>query len=69
MINKKELYKIYMQNLEDSIIKEIAKIKKISIEKAINIYYNSRFSDLIEKNEKGISFLDYKYLVHEILSL
>lgn len=66
MVNKKELYNLYLRNLEDAIIKEIAKIKKISINKSISMYYNSRLSELIEKNEKGISFLDYKYLAREI---
>lgn len=67
MVDKKELYKIYLRNLEDSIIKEIARIKKISIGKAMDLYFNSRFCDLIEKNESGISFLDYKYLAREIV--
>ena len=67
MVNKKELYKLYLRNLENSIIKEIAKIKKTTIKKAMSTYYNSRFCDLIENNEKGISFLDYKYLAREIV--
>lgn len=67
MTNKKELYKLYLRNLEDSIIKEIAKIKKTTIKKAMDIYYKSRLCDLIENNVKGISFLDYKYLAREIV--
>lgn len=67
MVNKRELYKLYLRNLEDSIIKEIARIKKITIKKAMDLYFNSRFCDLIEKNEKGICFLDYKYLAREIV--
>lgn len=67
MVNKKELYNLYLRNLEDSIIKEIAKLKKISIKKAVDVYYNSRLCELIENNEKGISYLDYKYLAREII--
>lgn len=60
------LEQIYQENLEERIISRLAEEKNISLENAIDVYYNSKLADKIHQGEDGIQYLDYKVLV-EIL--
>jgi len=60
------LEQIYQENLEERIISRLAEEKNISLENAMDIYYNSKLADKIHLGEDGIQYLDYKVLV-EIL--
>lgn len=57
------LEKVYQENLEERIIAYLADQKKISLEKAMNVYYNSKLADKIQRGVEGIQYLDYKVLV------
>ncbi len=57
------LEKVYQENLEERIIAYLAEQKKISLEKAMNVYYNSKLADKIQRGVEGIQYLDYKVLV------
>ena len=57
------LEKIYQESLEERMISYLAEIKKISLEEAMDIYYNSKLADRIHEGEYGIQYLDYKLLV------
>lgn len=67
MTNKAELDTIYKQNLEQDIIAFLAKLQDIDIRKAMDIYYSSRLSKQIARNEYGIENMDAKYLVDDLL--
>lgn len=62
-----ELEPYYIENLERDIISEISKQKSISYEEAMVIYFDSKVSKLIDEKANGIQYLDYRYLVNEIL--
>ena len=57
------LEKAYKEALEESIIACLAERKELSLEEAMDKYYNSRLSGKIHKGEYGIQYLDYKNLV------
>ena len=57
------LEQVYQESLEERIISCLAETEKISLEKAMDIYYNSRLANRIHKGEYGIQYLDYKVLV------
>lgn len=67
MCNKNDLTLIYRQNLEENIIKYLAKIKNLDLRKAMNVYYKSTLSKQIETGENGIDNLDYKNLVENLI--
>lgn len=60
------LEKVYQENLEERIISYLAKVKKISLQEAMDIYYQSQLAEKIHQGKEGIQYLDYKVLV-EIL--
>ncbi len=57
------LEKVYQEELEERIISYLAEKESISLEKAMNIYYNSKLANRIHRGEYGIQYLDYKVLV------
>ena len=61
-MNENVLEKIYQENLSERIIAELADIKCISLEKAMNLYYNSRLANMIQLGKYDIQYLDYKVL-------
>jgi len=67
MTNQKELKKVYLRNLEESIIARLAEVKSIDVETAMSIYYKSKLSGMIEQGETGIEYLDYKNLVDDLI--
>lgn len=67
MTDKNNLKHIYEQNLEESIIEQLAKEKKIDLREAMDIYYHSRLAKQIENGIYGIDNMDYKYLVQDLI--
>lgn len=67
MIDKEILSLEYKQNLEESLIAYLAKIKKIELRRAMDIYYRSKLAVQIEEGLFGIENLDYKYLANDLL--
>lgn len=67
MVDKKQLAKIYKQNLENDIILNIAKMKGIEIREAFDIYYSSKLAGQIANGECGIENMDAKYLADDLI--
>ena len=66
MTDELVLEKMYQEALEESLISHIAQKKKLSLEDAMDKYYNSRLSVKIHEGLYGVQYLDYRNLV-EIL--
>ncbi|SHK59007.1 hypothetical protein [Megasphaera elsdenii] len=60
------LERYYQENLEEKIIAYLAKVKHITLQQAMDIYYHSQLADKIHQGKEGIQYLDYKVLT-EIL--
>lgn len=60
------LERYYQENLEEKIIAYLAKVKHITLQQAMDIYYHSQLADKIHQGKEGIQYWDYKVLV-EIL--
>ncbi|NCE98340.1 hypothetical protein [Emergencia sp. 1XD21-10] len=56
------LERVYQENLEERIIIYLAEINHLTYEKAMDIYYNSKLADKIQRGQEGIQYLDYKVL-------
>lgn len=67
MHGNKELEMIYKQNLENDIIKHLAKQKGMDLRQAFDIYYSSKLAMQIETGENGIENLDAKYLAEDLI--
>ncbi|MBO5098265.1 MAG: hypothetical protein J6B96_08145 [Agathobacter sp.] len=67
MADTKRMEEIYKQNLENDIIKAIAKIKKIELRKAFDIYYSSKLASQIAEGACGIENMDAKYLAEDLI--
>ena len=65
-----ELEEFYKEHLEETIIKQLSKQKNISLDEAMNLYYNSKMADYIHEGKYDIQYLDYKvltdYLIKEL---
>ena len=61
-MNENVLEKIYQENLSERIIAELADRKCISLEKAMDLYYNSRLANMIQLGKYDVQYLDYKVL-------
>ena len=66
-VDKVELRNIYITFLEEDIIKELAIIKSIDNRVAMEIYYSSRLCEQINSGEYGIEYMDYRYLVNDLI--
>ena len=66
-VDKKELRDAYISFLEEDIIKELAKVKNLDNRIAMEIYYNSRLCYQIGSGKYGIEYMDYKYLVNDLI--
>lgn len=62
-----EIEAIYIENLEQDIIKNIAEIKHLDLRQAMDIFYKSRLSAQITNRELGIENLDAKYLAEDLI--
>lgn len=65
--NQEALDKFYIQSLDGDIIDYLAENKKIDIRLAMDIYYKSLLCKQIHNGENGIQYLDYKYLVEDLI--
>jgi hypothetical protein len=63
MVSEDVLERVYQESLEERIISYLSEEEKISLEEAMNIYYNSKLANRIHQGEYGIQYLDYKVLV------
>ena len=63
----KQIDAIYKQNLENDIIKELARIKGIELRRAIDIYYSSKLASQIADGLCGIENMDSKYLAEDLI--
>lgn len=65
-----ELEAFYKEHLEESIIKQLSKQENISLDEAMNLYYNSKLANYIHEGKYDIQYLDYKvltdYLIKEL---
>ena len=61
-MDEKVLEQVYQENLEERLISYFAEKNSISLEKAMEIYYKSRLSNLIYDGVNDIQYLDYKVL-------
>ncbi|MBO7381643.1 MAG: hypothetical protein J6U05_08240 [Neisseriaceae bacterium] len=66
MIDDKDFERIYQEYLEEDIISYLAKIHNISLEKAMDLYYNSQIAGKIHPGKYGIQYLYYKILAEMI---
>ena len=57
------LEKVYQERLEERIIAHLARVRKCSLEDAMDLYYQSKLADKIHVGLDGIQYLDYKVLV------
>ena len=57
----------YRQDLETAIIRELSRVKKLSLRVATDVYYSSRLSGQIAQALYEVDNLDYKYLVEDLV--
>lgn len=66
-MDDKVLEKVYQENLDERIIGYLAEKEKISLEQAMDEFYNSKLATMIHKGEYGIQYLDYKVLTEMLI--
>ena len=62
-MNGETLERVYQENLEERIIAYLSDTRSLSLEAAMDIYYNSVLADKIHQGVEGVQYLDYKVLV------
>ena len=62
-----ELEAFYKEYLEESIIKQLSKQENISLDEAMNLYYNSKLANYIHEGKYDIQYLDYKVLTDNLI--
>lgn len=62
-----ELEAFYKEHLEESIIKQLSKQENISLDEAMNLYYNSKLANYIHEGKYDIQYLDYKVLTDNLI--
>ena len=62
-----ELEAFYKEHLEESIIKQLSKQENISLDEAMNLYYNSKLANYIHEGKYDIQYLDYKLLTEYLI--
>lgn len=62
-----DLEAVYIENLEQDIIKNIAALKNLDLRKAMDVYYQSKLFTQIANREQGIENLDAKYLAEDLI--
>ena len=65
-MNEAALENVYSENLEERIISCLAEKKNLTLDEAMDVYYQSRLAKKIQQGVEGIQYLDYQVLV-EIL--
>ncbi len=67
MIDEQVMEKVYRERLDENIISQIAEMKGLDLNKAMDIYYNSKLADRISKGLYGIQYLDYRNLTQLLI--
>ncbi|MBR3650922.1 MAG: hypothetical protein IKN52_11775 [Victivallales bacterium] len=67
MTDYKQLTAVYRQNLEESIIACLAKMKSLDLRKAMDIYYKSKLARQINVGKYGIDNMDARYLAADLI--
>ena len=62
-----DLEAFYKEHLEESIIKQLSKQENISLDEAMNLYYNSKLANYIHEGKYDIQYLDYKVLTDNLI--
>ena len=57
-----EIERIYKEQLDKALISNLAKVRGISLEDAMSLYYSSKLANKIESGNYGIQYLDYRVL-------
>ena len=65
-MSEDKLEDFYKERLEEKIIFCLADRKGLELEKAMDIYYNSRLASLIESGAYDIQYLDFRVLTDEL---
>lgn len=65
--NPEVLEKVYLQELDNSIISYLSTYRNISTQEAMDTYYNSKLCEYIHQGKYDIQYLDYKLLVEKYL--
>lgn len=68
MVDPVLLEKAYKESLEEDIVEYLSELKSISLEEAMDKYYNSKLSEKINEGTYGIQYLDYKNLCEILVS-
>lgn len=66
-MNGDTLEKYYKEGLEERIIAHLAKVKNLTLEQAMDIYYSSQLAQKIHDGKDDVQYLDYKVLVQILL--
>ena len=66
-VNKAELRNVYLTFLEQDIIKELALTQGIDNRVAMETFYRSRLCQQINCGAYGIEYMDYRYLVNDLV--
>lgn len=62
-----DLEAVYIENLEQDVIKNIAALKGLDLREAMDIYYKSKLSSQVSNHKMGIENLDAKYLAEDLV--
>lgn len=66
-MNGDVLERYYKEALEERIISHLAKVKNLTLEQAMDIYYCSHLAQKIHEGANDVQYLDYKVLVQILL--
>ena len=56
-----------VESEEERIISHLAKVKNLTLEQAMDIYYSSHLAQKIHEGKDDVQYLDYKVLVQILL--
>ena len=62
-----EVEAVYIENLKQDIIKNIAQMKHLDLRQSMDIFYKSQLAAQITNREQGIENLDAKYLAKDLI--
>jgi len=66
-VNGDTLEKYYKEGLEERLIAYLAKVKHLTLEQAMDIYYRSNLAQKIYEGQDDVQYLDYKVLAQILL--
>lgn len=66
-MNGDTLEKYYKEGLEERLIAYLAKVKHLTLEQAMDIYYRSNLAQKNYEGQDDVQYLDYKVLAQILL--